>query len=180
MHKFEDTDPILWETKKHDRMLTVPNLECLQYKMIWKWVCNAFKKILWTWSNKFLFPALSEPLGYLSLQPTKMSKSHKITRLIFLLDCVAALNDSLEKALPLSYRVWLHLSDYVNSKTSRHWNIENPNCLHSKPTFIRSKDRVWSALSPNRILGQYVFETTPNSVLYQERLHRLVAQLQIN
>lgn len=66
-----------------------------------------------------------------------------------------------------SNEAWFHLSRYVNSQVSRIWSTENPHALH-ETTLHNQKIGVWCAISRRRIVDPIFFETTVNSVVYQD------------
>lgn len=76
-----------------------------------------------------------------------------------------------------SDEAWFHLSGYVNSQNSRIWSSENPHVLHERPLHCQ-KTGVWCALSRRRIVGPLFFETTVNSVVYQDIITQFIALLE--
>jgi hypothetical protein len=76
-------------------------------------------------------------------------------------------------------KVWFHLSGYVNSQNSRIWSTENPHVLHETPLHSQ-KIGVWCAISRRRIVGLIFFETTVNSVVYQDIITQFISLLDID
>ncbi|KAL4084269.1 hypothetical protein QTP88_028094 [Uroleucon formosanum] len=78
-----------------------------------------------------------------------------------------------------SDEAWFHLSGYVNSQNSRIWSTQNPHALHETPLHSQ-KIGVWCAISRRRIVGPIFFETTVNSVVYQDIITQFISLLEIN
>jgi len=75
------------------------------------------------------------------------------------------MNDSKLDMTFFTDEVWINLSGYINSQTSRIWSSNNPHNFVQSPLHPL-KLSVWIAISKSKIIGPIIFQETINSVQY--------------